>query len=139
MWFLDTSYLIALFSPKDTFHAQARALRATALEKGISLITSDAILFEVGGAFSKATNRGVGSAVIQSLLADPLVEVVSLSASLRDRAVTLFAERSDKDWSLCDCLSFVIMHEHSVDAALTADHHFTQAGFRALLLDGVSA
>jgi predicted nucleic acid-binding protein len=52
-----------------------------------------------------------------------------------DQAVRLFRERSDKAWSLTDCLSFVVMSEHQLIDALTVDHHITQAGFRALLLD----
>jgi predicted nucleic acid-binding protein len=36
---------------------------------------------------------------------------------------------------MTDCLSFVVMEERSVLEALTADHHFPQAGFRALLLE----
>lgn len=49
--------------------------------------------------------------------------------------VVLYRERSDKDWSLTDCISFVIMQQRGLSDALTADLHFVQAGFRALLLD----
>jgi hypothetical protein len=46
----------------------------------------------------------------------------------------LFDQHQDKDWSLCDCMSFVLMRERGLDSALTVDHHFVQAGFIALLL-----
>ncbi len=39
----------------------------------------------------------------------------------------------DKEWGLVDCVSFVVMREHGIEAALTTDRHFIQAGFRALL------
>jgi predicted nucleic acid-binding protein len=45
----------------------------------------------------------------------------------------LYGERLDKEWSLTDCISFVVMHDHQLTEAATADHHFEQAGFRALL------
>ena len=45
----------------------------------------------------------------------------------------MFAARPDKDWSLTDCISFVVMQERNIQDALTADHHFEQAGFVALL------
>jgi len=48
-------------------------------------------------------------------------------------AVRLFAARSDKDWSLTDCLSFIVMGQKDIQEALTADNHFEQAGFRAVL------
>jgi uncharacterized protein len=50
------------------------------------------------------------------------------------KAVALFAQHHDKDWSLCDCTSFVLMRERGITHALAADHHFDQAGFTALLL-----
>jgi predicted nucleic acid-binding protein len=52
-----------------------------------------------------------------------------------EQAVELFRTRSDKSWSLTDCLSFVVMQEEQLSDALTPDHHFTQAGFRALLIE----
>jgi hypothetical protein len=40
---------------------------------------------------------------------------------------------TDKNWSLTDCASFLIMEEERLAAALTHDRHFTQAGFQTLL------
>jgi predicted nucleic acid-binding protein len=57
-----------------------------------------------------------------------------LSQAIMDQAMTLFQSRSDKEWGLTDCLSFVIMEREGVTQALTADVHFRQAGFEALLL-----
>ncbi len=37
------------------------------------------------------------------------------------------------EWSLTDCLSFVVMKELGIKDALTPDEHFDQAGFHALL------
>ena len=42
-------------------------------------------------------------------------------------------ERADKEWPLTDCISFVVMPDQGLSEALTADHHFEQAGFKALL------
>jgi predicted nucleic acid-binding protein len=45
----------------------------------------------------------------------------------------LYGQRADKSWSLTDCISFAVMEARGIRQALTADHHFTQAGFVALL------
>lgn len=64
---------------------------------------------------------------------DPLVEIVSLTDDLYRQALRLYGERADKEWGLTDCISFVVMHERGINAALTADKHFQQAGYQALL------
>jgi predicted nucleic acid-binding protein len=50
-----------------------------------------------------------------------------------DAGIELYRSRPDKDWSLTDCISFVVMSERRITTALTGDHHFEQAGFTALL------
>ncbi len=64
---------------------------------------------------------------------DPNIEIISLNDSLYDEAFELFSSRTDKEWGLVDCISFVVMRERGITEALTADEHFEQAGFRALL------
>jgi predicted nucleic acid-binding protein len=49
------------------------------------------------------------------------------------RGLELYADRLDKEWSLTDCTSFVVMTDRKITDALTADHHFEQIGFNALL------
>jgi predicted nucleic acid-binding protein len=61
------------------------------------------------------------------------VEIVSLSENLYRQAFRLYRQRQDKEWGLVDCLSFVVMIERGVKAALTSDVHFQQAGFQVLL------
>lgn len=56
-----------------------------------------------------------------------------MERSLPRRGFALYGERLDKEWSLTDCISFVVMHDHQLTEAATANHHFEQAGFRALL------
>ena len=71
--------------------------------------------------------------LLQSLENAPDVILVPASPDLWRRGVDLFAARPDKDWSLTDCLSFVVIEENRILEALTADHHFEQAGFVRLL------
>lgn len=134
MWFVDTGYLIALFSPNDAHHAQALALQAQVQRERRQLLTTEAVVFEVGAAFSRVAYRAVGQAVMHTLINDSLIETTPVTPALRDKALALFAQHQDKDWSLCDCASFAVMRERGVTQALSADHHFDQAGFTALLL-----
>lgn len=45
----------------------------------------------------------------------------------------LYKRRLDKEWSLVDCVNFVVMTRRSITEALTTDHHFEQAGFFRML------
>ena len=58
------------------------------------------------------------------------VEIVHLSSELFNRGLTLYKKYQDKDWGLVDCISFVVMKEAEIHAALTFDRHFVQAGFQ---------
>jgi predicted nucleic acid-binding protein len=51
-----------------------------------------------------------------------------------ESAVQLYRARPDKNWSLIDCLSFVVMERRQLTEALTTDGHFEQAGLTAMML-----
>lgn len=56
-----------------------------------------------------------------------------MDEALHQRAISLLESRLDKQYSLCDAVSFVLMREWGLTDALTTDHHFEQEGFRRLL------
>ncbi|MFL6198035.1 MAG: type II toxin-antitoxin system VapC family toxin [Thermoanaerobaculia bacterium] len=135
--FLDTAYAIALSAPADEHHERAVLLASWIKQQRARLVTTRGVLLEIGNALAKVRYRPAAIRLLQWLEADPAVEIVPLSEDLYQRALRLFSDRDDKEWSLVDCLSFVIMQDHGVQAALTTDEHFQQAGFRALMRDGV--
>jgi predicted nucleic acid-binding protein len=45
MWFVDTGYLIALFSPNDAYHSQAVALQAQVQRERRRLLTTEGLVF----------------------------------------------------------------------------------------------
>jgi hypothetical protein len=72
------------------------------------------------------------------LEADPNVEIVAMTDDLYDRAFQLYRNRPDKEWGLTDCVSFIVMQDRGLTAALTPDKHIQQAGYRTLLRDGAT-
>jgi predicted nucleic acid-binding protein len=91
------------------------------------------VLTELADGLARRGTRAMVTLVYDGLTADPATQIVASSADLWKRGRSLYASRPDKDWSLTDCISFVVMQEHGLTEALTADHHFEQAGFVALL------
>jgi predicted nucleic acid-binding protein len=93
---------------------------------------TEAVLLEVGAAMS-AVNRTVAVLFLRSLYRTPNTHVVPMDEELFQRGLDLYAERPDKSWSLTDCISFIVMQDHGLYDAVTADEHFSQAGYRALM------
>jgi predicted nucleic acid-binding protein len=60
-------------------------------------------------------------------------DLIAASNDLFARGLALHQQHGDKEWSLTDCVSFVIMRERGIHKALTHDHHFEQAGFERCL------
>jgi len=61
------------------------------------------------------------------------IEVVWLIEGLYENGWQMYGTRSDKDWRIVDCISFVMMQERGLTETPTADQHFQQAGFITLL------
>jgi predicted nucleic acid-binding protein len=91
------------------------------------------VLLEVADAMAGAASRQAFLSLLKIVRADPKATVIPADRKYFDMGVALYAQRKDKDWSLTDCISFVMMQELDITEALTADHHFEQAGFVALL------
>jgi predicted nucleic acid-binding protein len=131
--FLDTSYAIALSAPTDQFHLQAIQIADQLETNKTQMVTTQAILLEIGNALSKQRYRPAAVVLLESIENDPTIEIVPLSKSVYDSAFRLFRERTDKEWGLVDCISCVVMQEYEINDALTSDEHFRQMGFRPLL------
>jgi len=131
--FLDAVYAIAATVTNDQYHERAVALAWQMKAAGTRLITTYAVVLEIGNALSKLRYRQAAISLIEAMEEDALVEIVPASEELCQRAFQLYKNRLDKEWGLTDCLSFVIMQDRNITDALTADEHFRQAGFRALL------
>jgi predicted nucleic acid-binding protein len=131
--FLDASYAIALASESDEHHGKAIEISTVIAEKAIPMITTRAVLLEIGNGLARRYRRAA-IRLLDSIEDDEDIEVITPSEELYNRALEIYRKHLDKEWGLTDCLSFVVMHDRGVLNSLTADDHFRQAGFTALLL-----
>ncbi|HQP98547.1 MAG TPA: type II toxin-antitoxin system VapC family toxin [bacterium] len=131
--FLDTAYAIALSSPNDLFHIRAISLAERLESTGVRLITTRAVLVEIGNSLSRRRYRSAAIELLDAIESDPNIRIVSVSEPLYLRALELYRERLDKEWGLTDCISFLVMQDYGITDALTTDVHFEQAGFRAMM------
>jgi hypothetical protein len=130
--FVDTAFVVALASHLDQHYAAANQL-ASGFTSGTRLVTTRAVCLEVANALSYAQYRAKGLQLLNGMEKDRRFEIVPLSEQLYAEGMALFSARRDKEWSLTDCISFLVMWDRGISKALTADHHFSQAGFEPLL------
>lgn len=128
--FADATFYIAVASPRDQLHAIASQFSAAFRGR---VVTTEYVLTEVGNSLSSPTQRGAFLNMVARITADANTEIVPSSSELWQRGLDLYKRRMDKNWSLTDCISFVVMEESGLSDALTADRDFEQAGFNVLL------
>ena len=103
--FLDAAYAIALSVSTDQHHDKAMALRAELKLAPNRLVTTRAVLLEIGNALAKTRYRPTAVQLLRAFSRDPNVEVVPISEELYERAFQLYQERRDKEWGITDCVS----------------------------------
>ena len=128
--FADTFFFLALLNEKDDQRPRAVSLANSLRGR---MVTTTWVLSELADGLADTPGRSLFKPFVARFQSDPRGVVVPATQPLFERAVDLYHDRPDKEWSLTDCVSFVMMNELNIRDALTADHQFEQAGFVALL------
>ncbi len=129
--FADAFFFMAVLSKSDLAHARASGYLRPRLT--LPLLTTAWVMTEVADGLALPHHRTAVVRLLTKLRENPAVEIIPPDLNLFDRGFDLYTRRPDKGWSLTDCISFVVMTDRGLTDALTGDHHFEQAGFRALL------
>jgi predicted nucleic acid-binding protein len=127
---LDTSGLLCFHHKAERQHADAVVFFRSATLR----LTHSYVLAEfVALTRARGLPRQAALDFLAELEANPEVEVIYVDRGLHTTARELLRRRLDKEWSLCDAVSLLLMEMRGVTEALTTDHHFEQAGFVRLL------
>jgi predicted nucleic acid-binding protein len=128
--FVDSFYYFAILNSKDVAHS--RAIEFSSRHRS-PLLTTAWVLTEVADGLARSVRRDVFKRLVSSFRRVGTNQIVPTTDELFEKGIELYGERRDKQWSLTDCISFVVMKENGLQDALTGDHHYEQAGFTALL------
>ena len=128
--FADTFFFIALLNPRDKAHPRAVAF---SIPLQGELVTTAWVLTELADAMCHTKNRLEFVSTLYDLRLNPQVRIIPPDLALFDEGVKLFESRPDKEWSLTDCISFIVMQREVITAPMAGDPHFEQAGFISLL------
>jgi predicted nucleic acid-binding protein len=120
----DSSAVLALLDADDADHARAVAVaREIAVEKRSSFITN-----YIEAEAHALLVRKLGRAVARQWLLTGGLPVVRALPPEEEKARAILARHIDKDWTLCDAISFAVLDTRRVSRAFTFDHHFRQYG-----------
>jgi len=127
--FLDTGYVLALELAKDQYHAAAKRHWARVTATLPLLITTSYVFDEVVTYFNRIGHHAKAVTVGNMLLHSSSVRLVHVDEALFYEGWAYFQRYQDKDYSLTDCVSFVVMKHFGLTTAYAFDKHFVQAGF----------
>ena len=128
--FIDTVYVVALVNENDEYHQHAYELSEK--YENSKFVTTEAVLLETANALARNFKKQAVE-IIESFRSSNNVEIVQLNTTLFEKSFERYKTFLDKTWSLVDCVSFEVMKEKGLTAALTSDRHFEQAGFNRLI------
>ena len=127
--FGDAFFYVALINRKDEHHEQVMEWA-----RGFTgeIVTTQWVLTEVADAFAESHIRRRLKEGFEEMARDPATRIIEVSPEYFARGLARYDARPDKEWSLTDCISIVVMGDEGLTEALTEDGHFEQAGFVAL-------
>ncbi len=131
--FFDTSALIAIGNKHDAFHLDAVRIRNDLKKTKRYFVTTSAILYEFGSAFSSINLRLTAIKMIEAIIQSKKWNCIQIDNELFNKGFELYKQVKDKEWGLVDCTSIIVSRNMGIIEVFTADHHFEQAGFTILL------
>jgi predicted nucleic acid-binding protein len=121
--FLDASFWVALRNRRDVNFAPARDISKEIARRGFALITTTLVAAETHAFFSRSSVR---FKILEDIENIGVMKTESLSPNDQHTAIRLLRRFADKEFSLCDGVSFAVMERLGINRALSFDGHFRQ-------------
>jgi len=120
----DSSAILALLDADDADHERAVTIaERVAAERRPSFITN-----YIEAEAHALLLRKLGRAIAREWLLTAGLCMLRALPQEEERAKVILARHTDKDWSLCDAISFAVLESRGARTAFTFDRHFRQYG-----------
>jgi uncharacterized protein len=130
MIFVDTSAWLALADSHDRDHSRATEFHKRILRGEFGKqVTTNYVLTETLTIIRRRIGLTQAIALATAVRGGKEVGVFWVEPVHHGEAIELMAHRADKEWSVTDCSSFVIMRSLGIQDSFTFDRDFAQAGF----------
>ncbi len=129
--FVDTSAYLALLARNDQYHQQAADILQLLLQERVPQFTTNTVMIEAHALILSTLGIGPGQSFLRAAGAGG-TSIIRSRASDEERAREIIYHYDDKDFSMTDAISFVVMERLPITRASTFDRHFAQYGFTVL-------
>ena len=125
---LDASFWIALRDPREPWHRTGPAYAAEELlrRRARSCVFTSFVLAETHAHFSRSP--AIRIQILDDAQQNPAMRWETVSQGDELAALALLRGNRDKQYSLCDAISFVVMRRLEIPRAAAFDSHFRQFG-----------
>lgn len=120
----DSSAVLALLDADDADHDTAARVAGEIAKEERPCFVTNYIEVEAHALLL----RKLGRALALDWLLSGGLPVVRVSPQEEQRAKELLERYNDKNWSLCDSISFAVIDSRRIGAAFSFDRHFLQFG-----------
>lgn len=131
IFFVDTSYWLALELTDDQYHRRALAHWQNLANSPFQIVTTSYVFDETITHLNNSGHHRKAVEVGENILFSPTIELLHVDEDLFFEGWEFFQKHQDKSYSLTDCISFIVMKNKALTDALAFDKHFVQAGFNA--------
>lgn len=127
--FIDTGYIIALEMARDQHHESATIHWNSVPRDDLDLTTTTYVLDEIVTFLVSRGYHDKAVAIGRILLDSSDIKLIHIDEPLLMEVWRYFERHTDKQYSLTDCISFVVMLKYEMQTAYAYDKNFVQAGF----------
>jgi uncharacterized protein len=128
--FVDTGLWIAWMDERDQWRQDAMRGMAILKAQRRSLVTTNWVLAEAYTGLVDRIARGAIARLRAMVEGSTLIRVIWIDRLIEELAWRKFLQYDDKNVSMVDCTSFVVMEQLGLSTAFTFDRDFLQAGFQ---------
>ncbi|MFQ5666251.1 MAG: type II toxin-antitoxin system VapC family toxin [Candidatus Binatia bacterium] len=120
----DSSAVLALLDADDADHKAARVIAGRLASERRRCFITNYIEAEAHALLL----RRLGRSIAREWLLTARLPTFRVLPREEERAKEIVGSYADKDWSLCDAISFAVLEQRGVRTAFSFDRHFRQYG-----------
>jgi len=129
--FVDTGVWYAMADKSDQYHKKAIEY-IKKLVTNNNFVTTNLVIHETLMLLSRKISKTAAIKFLDMIYSQDNIEIIENEDSIEQKAYRIFKKYTDQDFSITDCLSFVVMKENRIKKAFTFDKHFKTMKFTVI-------